>query len=262
MRIAATALALLTCAATASATLRVFVTNSSAGYGLEDPANHMVPTISTVDAAGNDYYGFDYAYYSDPGPLRPGTYPPAGAPSGTAESPVQVPPGDWVYIWLQFQNEPKAATINGLQTVILESGVVWDPNNPVLPAGVSTTYYLCNNTWEFGGPDYFKRWHEPATPPAYPEWHNNPQTMTRVDERGFYNIAGSDGWNLWDGATRIGLLGAMEAPADGRTFQILITGVTYASGPNPTVAAGYFQFLPEPGGLLALGLFGLLFRRR
>ena len=247
-KLASAALALLALAATAGATVRVFVTASSSGYGLEDPAEHMTPTISTVYANGLDENGYDYIdYYGAPGPLRPGAYPPYEAPSGTADDAVQVPAGDWAYIWLQFQNEPKGAAIVGLQTAVLESGVTWDPNDPVLPAGISTTYYLCNNVNRY--PLSVKRWNGTATPPDYPEWHNNPQSMTASGEDeaiGIWNASAAQPHNLYYNLTRTALLGAVEAPADGRTYQVLITSVTYYNLPAPTVSAGYFQFLRAP----------------
>jgi hypothetical protein len=248
-RCAAAVLAVLALAGTAGATVRVFVTASSSGYGLEDPANHMLPTASTVYADGQDENAYDYANYEylTLGPLRPGSYPPYDAPSGTVSDPVAVPAGDWAYVWLQFQQgEPKGAQIVGLQTAILESGITWDPNDPVLPPGISTTHYLCNNAMLQIGPQ--KRWAGMATPPDYPEWHNNPQDMAAY---GYYpigveNSAAADPPGLYSGVPlRMALLGAVEAPADGRTYQVLITSVAYATPPDPAVSGGYFRFL-EP----------------
>lgn len=247
MKKALTLLAVLAVVSCASATVRVFVTTSSGPYGMENDANHMIPTVSTVYANGVSINGYDYQdYYGNPGPLRPGAFPPANAPSGDLANPVQILDGDFAYIWLQFQNEPKGAKINGLQISIT--------GGPV-----STTYYLCNNLQNNIAA---KRWDGTATPPGYPEWHNNPQTMVAITAAGLTNTATTAPWNLYDGTTRIALLGAVEAPWDGAVLHIDITNISYAAPPNPAVAGGVFSFVPEPTSLLLMGLAGLLIRRR
>jgi hypothetical protein len=255
----------LVSATTASATVRVFVTPSSSGYGLEDHVNAFVPTASAVDADNNVWNGFDYEnYYTGvPGPLRPGAYPPADSPSGTCDDPILIPEGDFAYIWLQFQGEPKLQKIRGLLVEISFCGTgVVPPSvaNPG-PGQVYSTYYLCNNmSHPLIGT---QRWNGTATPPDYPEWHNNPQTMLSVTAYGMVNHAVDVAWNLWKGGTWcMALLGAVTAPADGATYAINITNIGYATGDPPTLAGGVFQFLPEPAGWLLMGLGGLLLRRR
>jgi len=265
MKKTVTILALLALVATANATVRVFVTTSSDGYGLETPANHMIPTISTVYANGVDENGYDYAdYYGVPGPIRPGTYPADAAPSGTLANPIEILEGDWAYIWLQFQEEAKSAKINGLQIAILDSTLTWDPNNPEpLPAGMTTTYYLCNN---MGMPAPAKRWDGTATPPNYPEWHNNnPQVGVAVNAYGLQNLAADAPWDLYKGGTaRMALLGAIDVSTFDPTkvYQIFLPQVNYLAGQPTGMAAGYFKFVPEPASLMLLGLAGLLIRRR
>ncbi len=242
-------LLILSTAACAQATVRVFVTDSGDGYGLENPANHMVPTESTVYANGLNVNGYDYADYygSPPGPLRPGSFPPADSLPGIVAAPIVIDPGNWAYIWLQFQNEPKGARINGLQVAIsyIEGG----------SAPVATTYYLCNNTDNLISD---KRWDGTATPPAYPEWHNNPQTMVAITAYGLQNTGATLPWNLWNGTSRIALLGAVEAPADGTIYKIELD-----AGPLfPAVGGGVFQFLPEPASLILICFAVLLVRRR
>ena len=95
-------LALGVCAC-AAADVRVFVTSSASGYGLDllgpqgdgtgtDPAHEdwpidpFRPTYSTVDWDGDNHYAYDYyyAYY------RAAAYPPIDAPSGTVDNPVVI----------------------------------------------------------------------------------------------------------------------------------------------------------------------------
>jgi len=263
MRKIVTVLALLALVATANATVRVFVTKSCDPYGLENNANAFVPTVSTVYANGTDVNGYDYEDYSSPpvpGPIRPGGYPPADSPSGTCLDPVVIPPpGQFGYIWLQYQSEPNGAKINGLQITIRECGST-EPS-----AKVYTTYYVCNN---MNNQFFAKRWDGTATPPLYPEWNgNNPQTMVAIVAYGLQNKAANLPWNLWKGtvggiAYRMALLGAVSADFDGTIYTIDITNISYGTPPNPSVSGGAFQFFPEPASLLLMGLAGLLIRRR
>ena len=257
MRKIVTVLALLALVVTANATVRVFVTKSCDPYGLENDANAFVPTISTVYANGVNVNGYDYEdYYTNPGPIRPGAYPPANSPSGTCLDPVVITPeGQFGYIWLQFQSEPNLSAINGLQITISECGAT-EPS-----AKVYTTYYVCNNK---NGPLGVKRWDGTATPPLYPEWNgNNPQTMVAIQAYGIQNKNADLAWNLWKGGTyRIALLGAVSADFDGTIYTIDITNISYGTPPNPSVSGGAFQFFPEPASLLLMGLAGLLIRRR
>ncbi len=254
MKKVVTCVALLALVASASATVRVFVTGSNNPYGLENNANAFTPTVSTVYANGVNENTYDYYdMYGGAGPLRPGAYPPANSPSGTVADPVLIPSTDFAYLWLQFQSEPAGAKINGLAITIRKAG------ESVPATDVYTTYYLCNNVNTTGN----KRWDGNATPPNYPEWHNNPETMIAITAYGIKNLATAKAEQLWGGGTaRIALLGAISAPANGTVYEVLITNISYASPPNPTVAGGAFSILPEPASLLLMGLAGLLIRRR
>jgi len=250
---------MLAMVASAGATVRVFVTSSADGYGLQNIANAFTPTISTVYSNGLDVNGMDYEDYSsppNPGPIRPGTYPPDAAPSGTVGTPVTIDAsaGAFAYVWLQYQSEPNGAKINGL-TVRIQA------NGTTTPAsGLTYNWYLCNN---MNNQFFAKRWDGTATPPLYPEWTNNPQTGVAIIAYGLQNKVAALPWNLWEGGTgRIALLGAVSGPAGDTKYDIVITNISYGTPPNPTTAGGVFQFTPEPASLLLMGLAGLLLRRR
>jgi len=249
--------AMLAMVASASATVRVFVTSSADGYGLENIANAFVPTISTVYSNGVNVNGYDYEDYdTNPGPIRPGTYPPAGAPSGDVTNPVLVDAsaGAFAYVWLQYQSEANLSSINGLTVRIQADGTTTPAS------GLTYNWYLCNNKNNNIGA---KRWDGTATPPLYPEWHNNPQTFVAIQAYGLQNKSADLAWNLWKGGTyRMALLGAIAGDASDTKYDIVITNISYASPPNPTTAGGVFQFTPEPASLLLMGLAGLLLRRR
>lgn len=247
---------MLAMVASASATVRVFVTSSADGYGLENNANAFTPTVSTVYSNGVNENTYDYYDAGGgAGPLRPGTYPPSGSPSGDVGNPVLVDAsaGAFAYVWLQFQSEPAGAKINGLTVRIQEDGTTTPAS------GLTYNWYLCNNVNTTGN----KRWDGTATPPTYPEWHNNPQTMVAITAYGIKNLVPAMAEQLWSGGTaRIAMLGAIAGDASDTKYDIVITNISYASPPNPEVAGGVFQFTPEPASLLLMGLAGLLLRRR
>ena len=183
-------LALGTCAC-AAADVRVFVTSSASGYGLDllgpqgdgtgtDPAHEnwpidpFRPTYSTVDVDGNNYYAYDYYY----GYYRVGAYPPIDAPSGTVDNPILInaAAGQWGYIWFQFRDEPQRH-VNELITVATLAG----QSQPTQDLGL--TYYMQNDLSGSG----HKRWGGMATAPDYPEWHTNPQHFVTNYEPGIAN---------------------------------------------------------------------------
>ncbi len=230
---------ILACVTTAAGTVRIFATTSSDLYGLEDPANAFIPTVSTVFANSVTINGYDYwADYDGtiPGPLRPGIFPPLNAPTGTGDNPVQIQPGDFAYVWLQFQNEPKGAKLNGLTIEVREYGSTG-------PAPVTTNWYLCNNMSNVIGA---KRWDGTATPPDYPEWHANPQPFVCITAAGLVNTAVTSPWNLYTGVERMALLGAIQAPADGTVYELHTPLICYFNGPTPQMASGVLQFTGLP----------------
>ena len=211
----------------ANATVRVFVTPSTAGYGLTIPSNAFQPTFSTVYPNGEDYNAYDY--YS--GAFVCTSFPPVNAPSGTCANPVSLDSS--AYVWLQFQNEPNNRRVDGLHIEIRECG-------QSTPAPVTTCFYVQNDTWGMG----YKRWTGPATPPDYAEWHNNPQLMLAwlYDATGIKNSPGDAPWNMYKGATRTCLVGAV-AGDPGKTYEILITYIHYDGYPAPSVSGGAFSFV-------------------
>ncbi|MBP7747396.1 MAG: PEP-CTERM sorting domain-containing protein [Phycisphaerae bacterium] len=239
----------LSLATFALADVRIFVTPAQAGHGLTDPTLAFTPTLSTVLPSGEDINAYDFYYYACH------SYPPVDAPSGTTADPIRLVDGDFGYVWLQFRGEPKSSKINGLQITIREVG----QSEPA--ADIATCWYVLN-----GG--FRKRWDGAATPPSYPEWHNNPQTLACTRAYGIVN-SGDDAHMLFDHQTDgpyysgVTLLGSVyDLPAMIK-YEILITEISYASGEAPEVSGGVFwRFVPEPTSLMLLVLAGLVIRRR
>jgi hypothetical protein len=235
----------------ARATVRLFVTPASAGYGLTHPEYAFDPTHSYFNPDGSGGNALDFTS----GDFVCTSFPPIDAPSGTCTSPVVVPTYDFAYIWLQYQNEPVGARFNGIQIVIQECGAE--------PAAINVCYYLQNNL-EGPPPTNHKRWDGTATPPAYPEWRENPQVLIAITAGGIPNLAfdppPEENWDMYDvqatggsWATGVALLGAVQGEL-GKTYTIDITNINYVTPPNPTVAGGAFYFggggpLPCPGDL-------------
>jgi hypothetical protein len=255
------------------ADVRVFVTSSASGYGLdllgpqgdgtgidpehEDwPIDPFRPTYSTVLITGEDIYAHDYeyAYY------RAAAYPPIDAPSGTPDNPILIDAsaGQWAYVWFQFRNEPVLSKVNGL---VVQANPAGQPEEPT-PA-LTYTYYLQNNMDEYGE----KRWDGPATPPDYPEWRENPQGL--VYGYGIKNIW-DDPPNMFDNQaingsfrTGVALLGAVTGSAADTLYEYRITAVTYANGTNPVMGEhAFFKVIPEPQSVSLFAVAVLLRRKR
>jgi hypothetical protein len=265
------AMALGACAC-AAADVRVFVTSSAAGYGLdllgpqgdgtgtdplhEDwPIDPFRPTYSTVDQPYDDYaYDYSYAYY------RAAAYPPIDAPSGTADNPILIDAsaGQWGYIWFQFRGEPKGVHVNEMVTLATLAG----QSEPT--ADLTFTYYVQNDIGGSGG----KRWWGNATPPDYPEWHVNPAHF--IGEWGIANL-GDDPEMMFDNQaadgtyrTGVALLGALSGASSEAVYELRITDIGYNAPPYPSIGEScFFKIVPEPpsASLIALAVVFLRVRR-
>jgi hypothetical protein len=232
---------LLTLPCAARATVRVFVTPASAGYGLTKPENAFVPTYSYIYPNGVIVGGLDFTS----GEFVCTSFPPLDAPSGTCLDPVVLAPGEFAYIWVQFQNEPAEMTINGLAVQISECG-------QTTPADVDVCYYVQDNS-QGPPPVNHRRWANMCTGLYCPEMRQNPQTLIAISSGGIVNLASDpppeENWNMhdvqaaWDGwATGVALLGAVKAPSgqSGKKYAIDITNISFTTPPNPMVAGGAF----------------------
>jgi hypothetical protein len=284
-------LAILSVAAFASASVKLFVTPASAGFGLHETANHNIATFSTVDQNGGSTNGFDF-YYSvlngypmptngfsvgnRPDAIGQGAgFPMWNSDGSTAETPVEIQESDFGYMWFAFQNERDGVKIKGLGITIYDvtaGGVVATVNQ------LGPTYYYQNNRNQSSNAVY--RWDGAVTQPGQPEFHNNPQVLVGVTSNGILNGRGGQEWNMQDyqaksgspavgGTTSVALLGALDpnvAFRKGHVFEIAITpgdnGIEYDSGLAGTRVSGFFKFVPEPASLLLMGLAGLVLRRR
>ena len=220
------AIALVFCAA-AAADVRVFVTSSASGYGLNEPANAFIPTFSTVDVDNNNFNAYDF-YHSTLGPAPNGqgfsvsNFPPIAAPSGTVDTPILInaAAGEWGYIWFQFRNERRNAQVNEMITVATLAGQSQSTQN------LNLTYYVQN---DFGGTTANKRWRGTATPPDYPEWRVNPKHFVTNYEQGIVN-GGDDPPMMFDnqainGTNRTGvaLLGALWGAPRNVIYELRLT---------------------------------------
>jgi hypothetical protein len=257
------------------ADVRVFVTSSADGYGLdllgpqgdgtgidpehEDwPIDPFRPTYSTQYGEYTLDYGWDYTY----GYYRAAAYPPIDAPSGTPDDPILIDTGSspMGYLWFQFRNEPGGSAVNGFMCSIRVAGGSY-------AEGLSLTYYVQNNRWEDGK----KRFDGYALPPEYENWHANPFITDQIGSTSIRNLqddpvlmfdqqAGGGGY-----ATGVALLGALAGLPGEQIYEFTIEMIDYTDGTVPMEGEhGFFKIVPEPGslGLLLVATAALAGRRR
>jgi hypothetical protein len=256
----------------AAGDVRVFVTSSASGYGLdllgpqgdgtgidpehEDwPIDPFRPTYSTVTVDGQNFYAYDYyyAYY------RVAAYPPIDAPSGTIDDPILInaAAGEFGFIWFQFRSEPPSAKVSEMYTIATVAG------DSQATQGLSLTYYVQNDQWGSGR----KRWDGWALPPDYPVWHSNPQYFYYGGEWGMANTL-DDPTMMFDHqapGTGVGLLGALTGAPSDALYELTIDGIGYVDPQFPPPEVGesaFFRIVPEPEAACLLAVSGLSLRRR
>jgi hypothetical protein len=213
-------LAAIVLAVSAHAAVRLFITSSAEPYGLVERNFSCWPTRYPPGNEDCDWY-------------HVGEFPPGDYPSGSCGQGIGlVCPGSCGgpfvggYLWFQFQNEMGGAKINGLQIVIQECGT------SVPATCIYPTYYIMHNSANGG----YERWDGTATPPYFPEWHHNPQTMIAITAHGLRNWAYDEPCNLYDGDTRTALLAAIVCdPTNGhpRDLEARITNISGVPPPGP-----------------------------
>lgn len=278
MKKALCVLAILSVAAFASASVRLFVTSSADGYGLNETPNHNIASFSTVDQANTSVLGKDfyysklgaYPYYGGHTGFSVSNFPPELQAGGTALTPIEIQPTDFAYIWFQFQNEADQVRVKGLGITINDVTA----GNVVAPvAALGPTYYYQNNR---NTPTQEYRWEGALTQPGQPEFHNNPQVLVGVTSNGLNNVRVDNPWNMSKfqamaktagTTTGVSLLGALDPTLrTGHVYEIMITpgdnGIEYNTGLAGPHVSGFFKFVPEPASLLLMGLAGLILRRR
>jgi hypothetical protein len=254
MKKALVLIAILATVTAANATVRIFFTNASEGYGLTDAS--LAQTVSVFDDSIYPGVYDDYEYAVS-------AFPPAGYNTlATAE------PGELVYVWLRFESDTNGAKINGLHLGT--------------DAGAGLTFYKMQGYKA-------KRWQNEDNN----ELAMNPSVMKAVTTDGIVNSKGATDDPLYDNTTRTTLLGAMVHEGGFANLVLADLGLSYDGLPRPSLTFGfpvdmngnplqeeintfpdpepspdatwtttYPNLAPEPASLLLLGLAGLVLRRR
>jgi hypothetical protein len=254
----------------AGADVRVFVTSSASGWGLdllgpqgdgtgidpehEDwPIDPFRPTYSTVSMSGQDFYAYDYSYAY----YRVAAYPPIDAPSGTIDDPILInaAAGEFGSVWFQFRGEAGSVHVNEMYTMATAAG----QSQPT--QDLDLAYYVQNDNWGTG----LKRWDGWAEPPDYPQWRANPQQFIAVNSWGIANTL-DDPVMMFDhqaSGTGVALLGVLTAAPSDTIYEMTITGIGYDRPPYYAEIgeSTFFKIVPEPGALCLLASIALGLRR-
>lgn len=242
--------AMIALAASASAKVQFFITKNTDGYGLTNPALAFDPTM---DLQNDSYH---YAV---------GTFPPTTDPPPIPS--INPNAGEFGYLWIRFYDDVAGAKVQGIH-IGYQRGGAW-----ITPGGGNEfAYYVCNDIAVQGGTK--KRWDGPATPPDDPEFKTNPQVLAAVTAEGIINAKTASEWNLFSGnqgtpppAIRTALLGAVKFEPGNYDVTLALgsLGFKYAGTSEPLPPGIQFfgaTIVPEPAGLLLLGLASLAIRRR
>ncbi len=215
----------------AAGLLQFFFTSSSQPYGLTDPTLAFRPTL------GNSQ---DAAHY------QVAMFPPAAAVFQTPDINWHV--GDFAYIWLRFTAVDTGHRIRGL-------GLDVDG----IPAEIA--YYVVDDLL---GEQLDKRWEGAFTLPDAPEFKQDPLYLHAESAHGIVNQPGNgDNWNLYQGATRIALLGAIRYSSNG-VRELTVTQLAPSPIPEPTIwwYSGAANWMPEPAAGVSLVSCALIARGR
>jgi len=255
--------------------VRIFFTKGGTGTGLTDPAMAFQPT----GGLGNDGQITD----QETGATGPGPYTLTGTPP--TYDPGDIPCinpalGEFVYVWLQFYSvgtvpdfDEHGNPVGGASTYLPNNGVLFSASmQSTHPADQVFTWYKYDNSSpdEQGGNYY--RWDNSAD-----QLTGSTVSFTAVQGVGIKNQLGAVS-NLGQ-QTRTALLGTIRPTGLGAfglhsftavldnyglpAFAYKISTVNGGAGyPVMPVFGQYIVDIPEPAGLLLLGLAGLLIRRR
>ncbi len=232
-----TLIVVVAAALAAQADVQVFFTAASQGSPWEGagPANVFAPT------AGN---GTDYRLDG----YRPNY---ANFPSGFFGCPI-MPANDFAYIWVKFNTDTQQGPVDNAKLDGLH--LVLKNYDGTLATPLDIAYYLAVND---DPPNV--RWDGPYTPPNFPDFKRNPQSLVAIAANGIVNRAVDVPVNLYSGNLRVALLGAVKLAPGLYHYELGSLGLHFNTGPaSPPVELGSVEVTPEPAAgfllLLALGL--------
>ncbi len=232
-------LSLLTVAAVASANVEIFFTNAASNPWLAPgPANIFMPTAGNGTDWSSDGYKANFANF-------PSAY----------QALTTVNSGDTAYMWIKFNTDTQVGPINnsrlqGLDVILSQ-------------APTDVAWYVEDDTY---GQQGFRRFDGAYTPPNFPEFKKQHQVLVAVNGTGIKNNAFNQEIGLYNGTSRVALLGAIKfdtaTPID-VTMTLGTLGINFNSAPTaPPVTFGTLHVTPEPAAAVLLALAGLLIRRR